>query len=71
MVYSSFKAAVTTFSTHWSTVSTAFITAFQTPVCPTISAFAKFKQMKSGLLSPISFIAASVSSMALISGFKS
>ena len=54
-----------------STVSTAFITASHTPVCPTISALAKLRQMKSAFLALISGSMASVRSFALIWGFRS
>ena len=53
-------------STHRSTVSTALITASQTPVCPTISALAKLRQIKSADCLSISGKIAFVKSSALI-----
>ncbi|MNY56908.1 hypothetical protein D3C86_1930360 [compost metagenome] len=61
----------TTAFKHASTVSAALIAALKIPVCPTISVFAKFRQIKSGHLLCNSGIMASLISLALISGFKS
>ena len=57
--------------THSSTVSTALMTAGSTPVCPTMSALAKFTTIKSYSLERIASHSLSHSSYALISGFMS
>ena len=54
-----------------STDSHAFTAALKLPVCPTISGFAKFKQINPNLFFFISMITFLVTSSALISGFKS